>query len=70
MVAASASMVMAAPAATVASAATMDGSGKVTARLAVACEEDASVSLAEVVVAGVAVAGAVAAAAPWPRLSE
>ena len=51
-----------APALAVASVAAMDGRGKDTARSAVACDEDASASLAEAVVAGVVVAGAGAAA--------
>ena len=53
---------VAAPASTVTCAAAMDGSGKVTARSAAACEEEASALLAEAVVAAVAVAGAAAAA--------
>ena len=66
VVAAPASVTMVALASMAASAAAMDGSGKVTARSAAACEVLASVSLAEavaaMVVAGVAsAAGAMAA---------
>ena len=56
VVAAPASVMMVALASMVASAAAMDGSGKVTAKSAAVCEELASASLAEAVVA-VAMAG-------------